>query len=55
MTIEGATDGAAFVAWLEQGLGPTLAPGQAVVMDNLNVHKNPQVRAIIEVGLRAAS
>lgn len=48
MTIEGAMDGAAFIAWLEQGLGPTLAPGQAVVMDNLNVHKNPQVRAIIE-------
>jgi len=48
MAIEGAMDGPAFIAWLEQGLGPTLARGQAVVMDNLNVHKNPQVRAIIE-------
>ena len=48
MTIEGAMDGAAFVAWLAQGLGPTLAPGQVVVMDNLNVHKNPRVRVIIE-------
>lgn len=48
MAIEGAMDGAAFIAWLEQGLGPTLAPGQTVVMDNLNVHKNARVRAIIE-------
>ncbi len=48
MAIEGAMDGAAFIAWLEQGLGPTLAPGQVVVMDNLNVHKNARVRAIIE-------
>jgi transposase len=48
MTIEGAMDGLAFIAWLEQGLAPTLERGQTVVMDNLNVHKNPQVRAIIE-------
>jgi transposase len=48
MAIEGAMDGPGFVAWLEQGLGPTLVPGQVVVMDNLNVHKNARVRAIIE-------
>jgi transposase len=48
MTIEGAMDGLACIAWLEQGVAPTLERGQTVVMDNLNVHKNPQVRAIIE-------
>lgn len=48
MVIEGAMDGLAFVAWLEQGLGPTLTPGQVVVRDNLNVHKGQRVRAIIE-------
>lgn len=48
MAIEGAMDGPAFIAWLEQGLGPTLVPGQVVVMDNLNVHKGHRVRAVIE-------
>jgi len=48
MAVEGAIDTAAFVAWLEQGLGPTLRAGQIVVMDNLNVHKGEQVRAVIE-------
>jgi transposase len=48
MVIEGAMDALAFVAWLEQGLGPTLLPGQVVVMDNLNVHKGQRVRAVIE-------
>lgn len=48
MVIEGAMDGSGFVAWLEQGLGPTLVPGQVVVMDNLNVHKGHRVRAVIE-------
>jgi len=47
MTMEGAMDTAAFVAWLEQGLAPTLVAGQTVVMDNLSVHKNPQVPKII--------
>jgi transposase len=47
MTMEGAMDTAAFLAWLEQGLAPTLIAGQTVVMDNLSVHKNPQVPTII--------
>ena len=47
MAVEGAMDREAFVAWLEQGLGPTLEPGQIVVMDNLNVHKGERVREII--------
>jgi transposase len=48
MVIEGAMDGPAFVAWLEQGLGPTLVPGQVVVMDNLNVHQGYRGGAVIE-------
>lgn len=48
MVIEGAMDGSGFVAWLEQGLGRTLVPGQVIVMDNLNVHKGHRVRAVIE-------
>lgn len=48
MAVEGAMDAAAFVAWLEQGLGPTLMPGQVVVLDNLNVHKGERVREVIE-------
>lgn len=48
MVIEGAMDGPAFIAWLEQGLGPTLVPGQVVVMDNRNVHKGHRVREVIE-------
>jgi transposase len=48
MVIEGAMDREAFVAWLRHFLVPTLTPGQVVLMDNLNVHKGAQVRAIIE-------
>jgi transposase len=48
MVLEGAMDREAFVAWLRHFLVPTLTAGQVVVMDNLNVHKGTQVRAIIE-------
>lgn len=39
MTIEGATTGEVFLAYVEQVLGPTLVPGDMVVMDNLSAHK----------------
>lgn len=48
MTLEGATDTAAFVVYIEQVLGPALVPGQVVVMDNLAAHKDEWVRAAIE-------
>ena len=48
MTVPGAVDAAAFVAYLRQGLVPTLRPGQVVVMDNLSVHKGAEVRRAIE-------
>ena len=39
MTIPGATTGDVFLAYVEQVLGPTLRPGDVVVMDNLRAHK----------------
>jgi transposase len=48
MTIESATDGDVFLAYVEQVLCPRLRPGQVVVMDNLAAHKVVGVRAQIE-------
>ena len=39
MVIEGAMNGAAFLAYIEQILGPTLKRGDIVGMDNCGVHK----------------
>src|SRR3974390_470262 len=47
MTIDGALDGAAFLAWVEQALAPTLRAGETVVMDNVPVHKVAGVREAI--------
>jgi transposase len=48
MTLDGALDGDAFVAYLEAFLVPTLVAGEIVVMDNLSVHKDKRVRPLIE-------
>jgi transposase len=48
MTIDGATDGEVFLAFVEQVLCPTLDPGDIVVMDNLSAHKVAGVRPAIE-------
>lgn len=48
MTLDGAMDSPAFLAWIEQMLVTTLSPGDIVVMDNLPAHKQPGVRAAIE-------
>ena len=37
--IEGAVDGQVFRLWVKEVLGPTLRPGDVVVMDNLQAHK----------------
>lgn len=47
MVLDGAMDGAAFLAYLEQVLVPTLRPGDIVVMDNLPAHKPDKVRNAI--------
>ena len=48
MTLDGAMDGVAFVAWVEQMLAPTLKSGDIVIMDNLPAHKATAVRVAIE-------
>lgn len=48
MTIDGAMTGAAFLAYVEQVLVPTLRPGDIVVLDNLPAHKPVAIRAAIE-------
>ena len=45
---EGAMNGEMFLAWVRQGLVPTLRPGDVVVMDNLSTHKIRGVREAIE-------
>lgn len=47
MTIEGATDTAVFQAYVREILGPSLRPGDIVIMDNLGAHKNEQTLALI--------
>lgn len=48
MTLQGAADSAAFVAFIEHCLVEQLQAGQIVIMDNLSIHKNQQVRRLIE-------
>jgi transposase len=40
-------NGVTFLAWVEQFLAPTLAPGDVVILDNLASHKRPAVRQAI--------
>ncbi len=48
MVLDGAMNGTAFLAYVEQVLVPTLSPGGIVVMDNLPAHKSSGVRTAIE-------
>jgi transposase len=48
MLLDGAMHGAAFLAYVEQVLAPTLSPGDIVIMDNLPAHKPAAVRHAIE-------
>jgi hypothetical protein len=48
LILEGAIHTATFERYMERILGPSLEPGQIVVMDNLRVHKGERVRQIIE-------
>jgi transposase len=45
---DGPIDTPTFRAYVEQVLVPTLRPGDVVVLDNLAVHKQPEVRDAIE-------
>jgi transposase len=45
---DGPIDTASFCASVEQVLVPVLQPGEVVVLDNLAVHRHPEVRTAIE-------
>jgi transposase len=45
--IDGPINGTLFLAWVQQFLAPTLAPGDIVVLDNLGSHKGQPVRRAI--------
>ena len=46
--LDGAMNRDAFLVYVEKVLGPTLSPGDIVVMDNLPAHKGEAVRQLIE-------
>ena len=48
MVLDGAMNGAAFKAYVEQMLAPSLSPGDIVIMDNLSSHKVAGVRKAIK-------
>lgn len=48
MTVDGALNAAVFAAYLDQVLGPTLRPGDVVVLDNLPVHKAAGLAKVVE-------
>jgi transposase len=48
MVLDGAMNGDAFRAYVQQVLAPTLSPGNIVIMDNLSAHKAEGIREAIE-------
>ncbi len=48
VVVPGAVDRAAFDAFVERLLVPSLRPGQVVVLDNLSVHKSAAARDLVE-------
>jgi transposase len=48
LVLDCAVNGAAFLAYVEQMLAPTLGPGDLVVLDNLSSHKVAGVRDAVE-------
>ena len=48
MTVSGAVNGEVFAAYLQQVLGPTLVPGDVVVLDNLPAHKVAGLAELVE-------
>ena len=48
LVLDGAINGAAFLAYTEQFLVPVLMPGDIVVLDNLSSHKVRGIREAIE-------
>jgi transposase len=49
LSVNGAVNGDVFAAYLDQVLGPTLRPGDVVVLDNLSVHKVDGLDEIMQI------
>jgi transposase len=47
LVADGPMDGELFLAWVRQFLGPTLQPGDIVILDNLSSHKVAGVKEAI--------
>ena len=47
-SFDAATDTELFVTFVRETLVPLLVPGQVVVLDNLQPHKSPEVRRLVE-------
>ncbi len=53
LALEGATDTESFRTYVQAVLGPTLRPGDIVVMDNLSPHKSdPTLALLAQAGAR---
>lgn len=48
MTVDGAVNRDVFEAFVERVLGPTLTPGDVVILDNLSSHKGSRSRELLE-------
>ena len=48
MTVDGATDGQVFAAFIREVLAPTLSAGDIVVLDNLGAHRSATARKAVE-------
>lgn len=48
LTIQGSVTSAAFIAYAQHVLAPSLRPGQVVVLDNLSAHKGEAARRAVE-------
>ncbi|MDQ3802775.1 MAG: transposase [Acidobacteriota bacterium] len=48
LAVEGAVDTACFDAYAEKVLGPTLRPGDVVVLDNLTAHRASRIEEVAE-------
>ncbi len=48
MVLDGPMNGAAFRAYVEQVLAPTIGPGDVVILDNLPAHRAVGVRDIVQ-------
>jgi transposase len=47
MQLSGGTDSAAFASYIEHVLGPTLRPGQKVLLDKESAHTAPQIAELV--------